>query len=95
MNTDELRDALLLSPKNGYIRLSEEDRQEMERYCLGYRAFLDECKTEREATAWAVSWSSATNRPDKASRDSSQAWPGDRASWKKRGRATSMAGFMR
>ena len=54
MNTDELRDALLLSPKNGYTRLSEEDRQEMERYCLGYRAFLDECKTEREATAWVV-----------------------------------------
>ena len=37
MNTDELRDALLLSPKNGYTRLSEEDRREMERYCLGYR----------------------------------------------------------
>ena len=54
MNTDELRDALLLSPKNGYTRLSEEDRQEMEAYCLGYRAFLDECKTEREATAWVV-----------------------------------------
>lgn len=54
MNTDELRDALLLSPKNGYTRLSEEDRREMERYCLGYRAFLDECKTEREATAWVV-----------------------------------------
>ena len=54
MNTDELRDALLLSPKNGYTRLSEEDRQEMERYCLSYRAFLDECKTEREATAWVV-----------------------------------------
>ena len=54
MNTDELRDALLLSPKNGYTRLSEKNRQEMERYCLGYRAFLDECKTEREATAWVV-----------------------------------------
>ena len=54
MNTDELRDALLLSPKNGYTRLSEEDRQEMEAYCRGYRAFLDECKTEREATAWVV-----------------------------------------
>ena len=54
MNTDELRDALLLSPKNGYTRLSEEDRREMERYCLDYRAFLDECKTEREATAWVV-----------------------------------------
>ena len=54
MNTDELRDALLLSPKNGYTRLSKEDRREMERYCRGYRAFLDECKTEREATAWVV-----------------------------------------
>ena len=55
MTNEELRQELLLSPKNGYTALSADQRQEMEAYCNGYRAFLDACKTEREATAWAVS----------------------------------------
>lgn len=54
MNTEDLRNALLMNPQNGYTRLTREDRQEMERYCLRYRAFLDACKTEREATAWVI-----------------------------------------
>ena len=55
MTNEELRQELLLSPKNGYTALSADQRKEMEAYCNGYRAFLDACKTEREATAWAVS----------------------------------------
>lgn len=54
MTTEELRDALLMAPKNGYARLSAEDRTEMNDYCRRYIAFMDACKTEREATAWAV-----------------------------------------
>lgn len=54
MTTEELRDALLMAPKNGYARLSAEDRTEMNDYCRRYMAFMDACKTEREATAWAV-----------------------------------------
>ena len=54
MNTEELRKSLLSEPKNGYTGLSAEQRQEMESYCKRYAAFLDACKTEREATAWAV-----------------------------------------
>ena len=54
MNVDELREALLSSPKNGYAGLSDEDRAEMEAYCKRYAAFMDACKTEREATAWAT-----------------------------------------
>ena len=55
MTSEELRSHLLISPKNGYKSLTAEQRKEMEDYCRRYRAFLDACKTEREATAWTVS----------------------------------------
>ena len=45
--TDELRKSLLRSPKNGYDRISAEDRAEMERYCKDYMKFMDAAKTER------------------------------------------------
>ena len=54
MTNEELRSQLLLSPKNGYTKLTAEQRVEMEDYCKRYAAFMDACKTEREATAWAV-----------------------------------------
>ncbi len=41
--------------ENGYAKLSAEQRADMEAYCKRYSAFMDACKTEREATAWAVS----------------------------------------
>ena len=55
MTNEELKQNLLTAPKNGYATLTEEQRAEMESYCKRYAAFMDECKTEREATAWAVS----------------------------------------
>ena len=54
MTTEELRQSLLMAPKNGYTKLSAEQKAEMESYCKRYAAFMDECKTEREATAWTV-----------------------------------------
>ena len=52
--TDELRKALLRAPKNGYDRISAEDRAEMERYCKDYMKFMDAAKTEREAVSYTV-----------------------------------------
>ena len=54
MTTEELRESLLAAPKNGYATLTAAQREEMNAYCKRYAAFLDACKTEREATAWAV-----------------------------------------
>ena len=54
MTNEELRSNLLSAPKNGYANLSAEQRAEMESYCKRYTAFIDACKTEREATTWAV-----------------------------------------
>ena len=54
MTTEELRESLLAAPKNGFTRISAEDRAEMEAYCKRYMAFMDAAKTEREATTWAI-----------------------------------------
>ena len=54
MTTDELRESLLAAPKNGFARISAAQREEMNAYCRDYMTFMDNCKTEREATAWAI-----------------------------------------
>ena len=54
MNIEELRESLMSAPKNGYATLSQEQRDEMNAYCKRYAAFMDACKTEREATTWTV-----------------------------------------
>ena len=52
MTNEELRKQLLAAPKNGYAELTEAQRSEMSDYIEGYRGFLDDCKTEREAVVW-------------------------------------------
>ncbi len=54
MTNEELRESLLAAPKNGYTKLTDAQRAEMNAYCQRYAAFMDACKTEREATAWTV-----------------------------------------
>ena len=54
MTNEELRQSLFAAPKNGFARLNEDERAEMNAFCKDYMAFIDECKTEREATAWAI-----------------------------------------
>ena len=54
MTTDELRKSLFAAPKNGYTRITDSQRAEMNAYAKRYMAFMDAAKTEREATAWAV-----------------------------------------
>ena len=51
---EELRKSLLNESKNGYLKLTAQQRAEMEDYCKRYSAFMDACKTEREATAWTI-----------------------------------------
>ncbi len=54
MTSEELREKLMYAPKNGYETLTDAQRAEMNDYCKAYAAFMDACKTEREATAWTV-----------------------------------------
>ena len=54
MTTDELRESLFMAPKNGFTRITPEQRSEIETFAKAYMGFIDACKTEREATAWTV-----------------------------------------
>ncbi len=54
MTIEELKNSLLAAPKNGYARLTAQQREEMEAHARGYTAFIDACKTERETVAWTV-----------------------------------------
>ena len=54
MTTEELRESLTFAPKNGFARITAEQKAEMEAYCKRYMAFMDVAKTEREATTWAI-----------------------------------------
>ena len=48
MTTEELRETLMMNPKNGYALITPEQRREMDTYAHRYMAFMNECKTERE-----------------------------------------------
>ena len=45
MSIEQLRETLLAAPKNGYAKLTAQQRSEMNEYCKRYAAFLDACKT--------------------------------------------------
>jgi len=49
----EIRDKLFYKQKNGYDTMSKQ-RIDMEDYCRGYMAFLNEARTEREAVKIAI-----------------------------------------
>ncbi len=89
MTTEELRKSLLAEPKNGYTKLTAEQRKEMEDYCKRYAAFMDACKTEREATAWAVA--EAEKRGFKPYTIGMDVKPGDKIYYNNRGKSIALA----
>ena len=85
MTVDELRESLLMSPKNGLLRLNAEQKADMENYCKRYSAFMDACKTEREATAWATE--TALAHGFKPAVPGMEVKPGDRIYMNNRGKS--------
>ena len=49
-----LRDELFTAKKNGYDRISIEERVQIEDYSRGYMDFLNKARMEREAVRYAV-----------------------------------------
>lgn len=47
-----MENELFYDKKTGWARMSEADKKEMHEYAEGYKAFLNEAKTERDATAY-------------------------------------------
>lgn len=89
MTADELRENLLMAPKNGYTRITPEEREEMNAYCRRYMAFMDACKTEREATAWAVR--EAEKRGYKPFAPGMEVKPGDKIYYNNRDKSIALA----
>jgi len=86
---EELKNTLFYAPKNGYATLTEEQRAEMESYCKRYSAFMDACKTEREATAWTVSTAIANGF--KGMVPGMELKPGDKVFYNNRGKSIILA----
>ena len=89
MNIEELKNTLLAAPKNGFARITAEERAEMEAYCKRYMAFMDAAKTERESTAWAVA--EAEKRGFVPFVPGMDAKPGDKIYYNNRGKAIALA----
>ena len=89
MTTEELRESLLAAPKNGYTRINAEQKAEMNAYCKRYMAFIDACKTEREATAWAIA--EAEKHGFKPFAPGMEAKPGDKIYYNCRDKAIALA----
>ena len=89
MTNEELRKQLLMEKKNGYAAITAEQRVEMESYCKGYMAFMDACKTEREATTWAVA--EAEKRGFKPFTPGMAANPGDKIYYNNRNKSIMLA----
>ncbi len=89
MTTDELRKQLFSTPKNGYTRITDAQRAEMAEYITRYRAFMDACKTEREATAWTAA--EAEKQGFKPFVPGMAANPGDRIYYNNRGKSILLA----
>ncbi len=89
MTTEELREALLMAPKNGYTQITPAQREEMEAYAKRYMAFMNACKTEREATAWAIAQAQALGFRPYA--PGMEAKPGDKIYYNNRNKSIALA----
>ena len=89
MDIEKLREDLMAKPQNGYATLTDTQRAEMEDYCKRYAAFMDACKTEREATTWAVEI--AEKHGFKAIESGMKLNPGDKVYKNNRGKAIMLA----
>ena len=89
MTIDKLRENLLSSPKNGYTKLTPDQREDMNAYCKRYAVFLDACKTEREATVWTVA--EAEKRGFQPLTPGMDVKPGDKIYYNNRGKSMILA----
>lgn len=53
-NVKKLTEDLLINRKNGYFQMTDEKIKTADKFCEGYKNFMNTAKTEREVTAFAV-----------------------------------------
>lgn len=87
--SEKLKEELFYEPKSAWDRLDEQEIAAADRYCEGYRRFVDDSKTEREAVLTAIELAEA-----KGFRPFDRTQPlkaGDKVYYKNRGKALLMA----
>ena len=85
----EIRDKLFYRQKNGYDTMSTQQRIDMEDYCRGYMAFLNEARTEREAVKMAIEMAEAKGFVEYA--DGMELKAGDKVYRNNRGKSLMLA----
>lgn len=84
-----LKEQLLMEPKNGGLVYSDEELEKADRYCDGYKNFLNGAKTEREAVEYAVK---AAKENGFVPFDPAKKYePGDKVYYNNRGKAVILA----
>lgn len=54
IDVKKLTEALLVNRKNGCLQVSDDKMKETDKYCEGYKDFLNSAKTEREVVTYAI-----------------------------------------
>lgn len=89
MDEKEWRKNICYNPKNGYDRMPAGEREAMNTYCEGYKAFLDAGKTERECVAESIR--QAEKQGFKPLRRGMELKPGDKVYSNNRGKMLMLA----
>ena len=53
-NVEKLQEELCLNLKNAALIMDDEEIKKADEFCQGYKHFLSNCKTERQAAAFAA-----------------------------------------
>src|SRR5574344_1612172 len=85
----KLKEKLLESKKNGFLRMSDEQVKKCDKFCEGYKKFLDIAKTEREAVSAAIA--EAEKNGFTAYSDDRKLSAGDKIYYNNRGKAIILA----
>ncbi|MEI6580424.1 MAG: aminopeptidase [Eubacteriales bacterium] len=88
---DLLKEKLCMNPKNAAQILQDDEIEKADKFCEGYKKFLTQCKTEREATTFAEATVKKAGFVPFKSSASYKA--GDRVYYINRGKAIIMAVF--
>ena len=57
---EQLKEKLFMNRKSGTLKLSAEETAKADEFCEGYKMFLDNAKTERDAVKYSVKWQRKT-----------------------------------
>ena len=86
---NSLRDELFSAKKNGYDRISVEERVQIEDYSRGYMDFLNKARMEREAVRYAVNLAETNGFKEYESGEALQ--PGSKVYYNNRGKSLILA----